>query len=166
MSPRASIERIARSEDRERAIIFFLFFARIEYALKRADFTCKTEKGDAMADWGKYARSVAGLTEKNKEERFRAAVSLLKDEPPKKQIVSSGRLAWSADRYTGPFDLARIFDLLHRVRNNLFHGGKFPEGPEEETSRDQELLDACINITQACLDSDEHLRHCFLEELR
>jgi hypothetical protein len=113
-----------------------------------------------MADWRKYACSVADLVTKNKE-----AVALLQSEPPKKQVVSDGRLAWSADRYTGSFDLARIFDLVRRVRNNLFHGGKFPEGPEADISRDQKLLDAGIVIMQACLDFDEHLRHCFLEDL-
>jgi hypothetical protein len=52
MSPIASIEKIARSEDRARAIVFFLFFARFEYALKRAGFVrTQGAKADAMADW-------------------------------------------------------------------------------------------------------------------
>jgi hypothetical protein len=163
MSPIVAIEQIARSEDRARAIVFFLFFARFEYALKRAGFTSKKE--EAMADWTKYAGSFTNLLTENNEERFKGAIALLQSEPPKKQVVSGGRLAWSADNYTGSFDLARIFVLVCRVRNNLFHGGKFPEGPEADISRDQKLLDAGIVIMQGCLDFDEHLRHYFLEDL-
>jgi hypothetical protein len=163
MSPIALIEKIARSEDRARAIVFFLFFARFEYALKRAGFTSKRE--EAMADWKKYARSVASLLTENNEERFKEAVALLQSEPPKKQFVLGGRLSWRADHDTGSFDLARIFVLVCRVRNNLFHGGKFPEGPEADISRDQKLLDAGIVIMQGCLDFDERLRHSFLEDL-
>jgi hypothetical protein len=51
------------------------------------------------------------------------------------------------------------------VRNNLFHGGKFQKGPEADISRDQELIEAGITITQACLDFDKNLRHWFLEEI-
>jgi hypothetical protein len=71
---------------------------------------------------------------------------------PKKQQVKSGLLVWGPDNYTGAFDLARAFCLVRRVRNNLFHGGKFPEGREEDVSRDQELLNAGIEIMQACQD--------------
>ena len=163
MSPITSIEEIARSEDRARAIVFFLFFARFEYALKRAGFTCKGEV--AMADWTKYARSIASLLTENNEERFKGAVALFQSEPPKKQVVSGGRLSWRADHETGSFDLVRVLLLVCRVRNNLFHGGKFPEGPEADISRDEKLLDAGIAIMQGCLDFDEHLRHCFLEDL-
>ena len=138
MSPIASIEQIARSEDRARAIVFFLFFARFEYALKRVGFFTRG-KGEVKADWQKYAGSVADLVTENNEERFRAAVDLLKSKPPKKQVVSDGRLDWSDDNDTS-FNLARIFVLVRRVRNNLFHGGKFQKGPEADISRDQELL--------------------------
>jgi hypothetical protein len=62
MSPIVAIEQIARSEDRARAIVFFLFFARFEYALKRAGFTSKKE--EAIADWTKYARSFTNLLTK------------------------------------------------------------------------------------------------------
>jgi hypothetical protein len=90
---------------------------------------------------------------------------LLRFTPPMKQFVSDGGLEFRPDRYTGSFDLARIFELVRRVRNNLFHGGKFQNGPEKDASRDQELLDAGITIMQACLDFDTNLRHWFLEGL-
>jgi hypothetical protein len=119
MSPIASIEQIARSEDRARAIVFFLFFARFEYALKRAGFT--QEREEAMADWEKYAHSgVADLVAKNNKELLKAAVDLLQSKPPRKQVVSEGRLDFSADRYMGSFGLARIFVLVCRVANESF----------------------------------------------
>jgi hypothetical protein len=84
MSPIVAIEQILRSEDRARSIVFFLFFARFEYALKRAGFVrTQGAKADALADWTKYARSdVASLLTENNEERFQEAVALLQSEPP------------------------------------------------------------------------------------
>lgn len=164
LSPLQAAERIAKSEDRLRAYIFFLFFSRFEYALKRAGFVGASD--EAKADWEKVARQYPRLLAELTDGRFRAAIDYLRDSPPKKQIVSNGRLAWETDRYTGLFDIGRVLTLVCRIRNNLFHGGKFPEGPEDDTSRDRELLDAGLTVLQACLDADEHLRRYFLEEFR
>lgn len=163
-SPIQAIEAIAKSEDRSRAIVFFLFFARFEYALKRTGFV--TLSADAKANWTEYAQRHSELLERNSEERLGEAVAYLEKVPPKKQIVdSSGYLRWSDDFFTGSCDLARVFTLVRRIRNNLFHGGKFPEGPENDISRDRMLLDAGLVVMQACLDSDERLRTMFLDHL-
>ncbi|MCK9420813.1 MAG: hypothetical protein M0R70_15765 [Nitrospirae bacterium] len=162
-SPLQAIESIAKSKDRARTIIFFLFFSRFEYALKRAGYVTNTE--EAKADWQKYARKNIELLENNKEEPVNKAIALLTNLPPKKQILSKGQLGWSVDHFNGVFGLGRLFTLLCRIRNNLFHGGKFPEGPEEDISRDRDLIDAGITIMQACLDADEMLRQSFVEDL-
>lgn len=162
-SPLQAIESIVNNEDRKPAIVFFLFFARFEYALKRVGFVLRSK--DAKTDWMAFGRLHSDLLEKSKEERLREAVAYLQNSPPKKQIVSRGGLQWMPDCYIGRWDLVRILTLVCRIRNNLFHGGKFPEGPEDDVSRDTKLLDAGVIIMQACLDSDDHLRHFFLEEL-
>src|SRR6266496_5519848 len=139
MSPLKAIEHIAKSDDRARAITFFLFFARFEYALKRAGFVRDPEQ--PKADWDEYARRQSDLLDKNTEVQFRDAVAYLKKSPPKKQVISQhGELGWSDDRFSGPLDLSRVFILVRRVRNNLFHGEKFPIDPEGEFSRDRKLL--------------------------
>ena len=36
--------------------------------------------------------------------------------------------------------------LLKTARNNLFHGGKYPDGPIEEVARDRDVLCAALAI--------------------
>ena len=162
-SPTLAIERIRKSEDRAQAIVFFLFFSRLEYALKRMGFA--GESGEARADWQKYAQEHPDLLGKTKDERLKQAVAHLKESPPKKQIVSNGHLDWADDHFTGIFDLTRVLTLICRIRNNLFHGGKFTCGEELDISRDRKLLDAGLTIMQALLDQDNQLRHLFMEKL-
>lgn len=165
-SPIETISRIARSEKRANAIVFFLFFSRFEYALKREGFARGTGQNadEASADWNKYADKHPELLDQQQSELFISAICNLRKAPPMKQMLDpEKRLTWMADNYTGQFNLARIFVLLCRIRNNLFHGGKFPVGIIGEVSRDCELLDAGITIMQACLDRDTELMHRFLE---
>ena len=162
-SCRQAIEQIAQREDRALAIVFFLFFSRFEYALKRAGFVRGLD--DAQADWAEYGRRHVTLLQADQDDSFRQAVDYLRQSPPKKQVVTNGILAWNADRYTADFDLGRVLTLVCRTRNNLFHGGKFPKGHEPDISRDRHLLEVGLTIMQACLDHDETLRHIFLEAL-
>ena len=162
-TPIKAIEQIATIEDRSRAIVFFLFFSRFEYALKRAGYVAASE--EAKADWNRYARENPAMFEKILASSAGKAAAFLQSAPPKKQVVTDRRLDWKVDNYSAKFDLERLFTLVRRIRNNLFHGGKFPAGPEEELSRDQRLLDAGLAIMQVCLDQDLRLQSYFLEEL-
>lgn len=162
-TPLEAIERIAKSDDRDQAIIFFLFFSRFEYALKRAGFVA--EVGDAKADWTRYAQQRPHLIANARDARFRGAVALLEQQTPKKQVLIDGQLDWRGDRYDGEFTLDRIFTLVRRIRNNLFHGGKFPSGEQSAIERDRNLIRAGIAIMQMCLEDDNQLECLFLEEL-
>ena len=180
----SSIERIAKSTDHERAVVFFLFFARFEYALKEAGFVekrrnrasehCAPHGGDARVrqskdakvNWTKYAAHCSALLANNKQSRFQRAVKYLRKNPPKKQIVSGDRLDMTDDAFAGTWDMDRVLTLVRRIRNNLFHGGKRLVGhPEEAVSRDTELLNAGLAVVEACLDADAHLNSAFLEGL-
>lgn len=74
-------------------------------------------------------------------------------------------LGINKDNFSDAFDLDRLLVLVRRIRNNLFHGGKFPEGPEDDASRDRELLKSDIAVLQACLESDPQLMTSFLQGL-
>jgi len=180
----SSIERIAKSAVHERAIVFFLFFARFEYALKKAGFVekrsnrapkhCTLHGGnarvrqskDAETDWTKYAAHCSAFLANNKQPRFQRAVEYLQKHPPKKQTLSGSRLHWTDDSFTGAWDMDRVLTLVRRVRNNLLHGGKRLVGhPEEAISRDKKLLNAGLTVMEACLDWDTNLKSAFLEEL-
>ena len=48
-------------------------------------------------------------------------------------------------------ELTWLLLMVRTVRNNLFHGGKFPLIPVSEPSRDSTLLHHSITILAACL---------------
>ncbi len=167
-TPSEVISRISRAEDRQDAIQLFLLFSRFEYALKRRGFVSVTHGGQVKPDWDRYARENDWLTNENGLRRpvdsIRDHVEYLLKVPPKKQVVEEQDLTWKPDNHDGPDDLVRVLTLVRRVRNNLFHGGKFPGAPVEEIARDRRLLEASIEILYFCLDADESLYSYFIED--
>jgi hypothetical protein len=127
---------------------FLAVFARYEFALKASGFA---EGDDAKAAWDRYARNIdAGLTQLNSAE-LTAAVDYLLGQPPKKQILVNGKLQWRdapPDVHLPRAEQALL--MVRRVRNNLFHGGKFIPGDE----RDQVLVNHSLVVLQACLPLD------------
>ena len=97
----------------------FFKFARIEYALKASGFH-EGGEGGVRANWDSFAISVDGCIENSPASK--EAAEYLTKNPPKKQILENGSLAWKIV----PECLNRTQNILHcvrRVRNNLFHGG-------------------------------------------
>jgi hypothetical protein len=66
----------------------------------------------------------------------------LRRNPPRKQVLRQGRLAWSDSRDTSLSEIEQLLVDIRRVRNNLFHGGKFPipDAQIEEVARNERLL--------------------------
>lgn len=42
--------------------------------------------------------------------------------------------------------------LLRTVRNNLFHGGKYPDGPVDEIPRNKAILGAALAVLEGCFE--------------
>jgi len=168
-SPIQTIEQLVKSEDYARMIAFYFFFSRFEYALKRAGYYVNAPSGrrspkreiNAEADWPRYGRDKSAFAAKIDP----GVVKLLKDSPPQKQIVSNGCLGWSAALPNADGDFDFLLLLVRRIRNNLFHGEKCPQGAEEDVTRNVALMDAGLSIMQSCLDEDDDLRRRFLENL-
>lgn len=144
-----SIQKIADSEDRHLAWQFFVFFSRFEYALKRTRGYV-TQK--AEPNWDRFA-SDHNDRWPSSARGFGEAVGYFEREPPRKQIVSGGALGWSEPQaYDGREPkLVWLLRVVRTVRNNLFHGGKFPLIPISDPSRDRELLLHAINILTASI---------------
>ena len=160
------IQQIVKSEDRALAYEFFLFFSRFEYALKRAGFVQANREGKVYAaDWKCFTHKMGDLLSTCTDDSFRDAVAYIRSHPPKIQVLLGKRLAWDKDDFANPFDVDRLLELVRRIRNNLFHGGKFPEGPEDDVSRDRKLLRSGITILRACLESSPTLMTPFLQGL-
>jgi len=139
---------------------FFVFFARFEYALKREGMLRGNLK-KAEADWDCYAKRVRHLFEPATSPPMKTSVDYLLENSPQKQIVLGGKLQFAAvNKDVSESKASYILRLVRRVRNNLFHGGKFPEsgGPIAETSRDQSLLHHALTILEECAKADVGLK--------
>lgn len=137
------------------AIQLFKKFARIEYALKAAGF----HKGDGPAEpnWNKFASSVIGVLEN--DPTIAVAIKYMSEKPPKKQVIRDNRLSW--ERPTpNTSKTHEILLCVRRVRNNLFHGGKF-NGHWFAAERSKELFSHSLSILDACLRASPDLKEAF-----
>ena len=133
-------------------------FARFEYALKAAGF--HKGEGTAEPNWRLFAESIPDLFEKPDDIALGEAIRYILDHPPKKQIVADGKLAWSDAAPDTDLQLDRVLIYVRRVRNNLFHGGKF-NGRWFAPQRSELLLRHSLTILRACLDASDTVRQAF-----
>jgi hypothetical protein len=137
------------------AIELFQKFARIEYALKATGF--HKGEGDAKPDWDKFASSVSDVLEK--DTAIAAAIEYMGKKPPKKQVIRNQLLEWG-DPTPNTNKTREVIKCVRRVRNNLFHGGKFNNhwfAPE----RSEKLLSHSLSILEACLRASPDLKKAF-----
>lgn len=150
--------------DKELVAIFFIVFSRFEYALKRTiKYAKKDRYGGAMADWKKFAKNHNSAFKPEQIPELKSAVDYIHTKPPKKQVIREGVLGWEEDvEHNDTSRLEQTLCAVRRVRNNLFHGGKFPMvGPVEDPGRDTILLESCMTILEECLKLDDEVRNNF-----
>jgi len=137
------------------AIQLFWKFARIEYALKATKF--HYGDGDARPNWNKFASSVRGVLEN--DPAIAVAIKYMSEKPPKKQIILNDYLQWE-DVTPNASKTHEILSCVLRVRNNLFHGGKF-NGRWFKPERSKELLLHSLSILDACLLASPRVKEAF-----
>jgi hypothetical protein len=59
--------------------------------------------------------------------------------------------------------LCWLTDMVCTVRNNLFHGGKFPFARIKDPARDPDLLKHSLTILEACLELNPKVKGKFME---
>ncbi len=82
-----------------------------------------------------------------------------------RQVVKEGTLKWEkTTKGCGEHDENYILRLVRSVRNNLFHGGKYPleGGPIEDVARNNCLLQASITVLECCIELSD-LSSIFME---
>jgi hypothetical protein len=131
---------------------FLAVFARFEFALKAAGFVDGDEK-KAEPAWDRYARAIDAAFTHLKGAELRVAVAYLLLQPPKKQIVVQGKIDWLDAPPDGNLPRAeQVLLMVRRVRNNLFHGGKFLAAEAGgDPDRDRLLVDHALMVLRACL---------------
>lgn len=134
---------------------FFRMFSRMEYALKATGYLVPNRR-NAEADWTRFAIAIHKRFEIIDTEQLRKETAFLLREPPKKQTNNNGVVEWDPT----PPDAKNQTDLLlhyvRRIRNNLFHGGKF-NGRWFEPERSGPLIHVGIEILSACLQASEEV---------
>jgi len=140
------------------AVEMFRTFARFEYALKTAGFHCG--EGAAEPNWRAFAQSIPHLFDQSGDPNLKVAVRYILDHPPKKQIVAGGLLSWSDSKPNTDLNSDLVLLYVRRVRNNLFHGGKF-NGRWFEPQRSELLLRHSLTILHACIDVSSELNEAF-----
>lgn len=121
-----------------------------ECALKREGFL-RTDGQAAEPDWRRFGKSIQGRFQEVRLIDFRDAVRTLVKQSPRKQIVRDGMLRWKdIQRTKRESEEEFVLHLVKTVRNNLFHGGKYPDGPIAEVARDKRILVAALKVLDGC----------------
>jgi hypothetical protein len=122
-------------------------------------------RSDAQPNWDRYASRHEAKFDPTAAPSLAAAVEYFRTSPPRKQLQEHQQLTWSAPiKHDGHEPLLRwLLGVVRVVRNNLFHGGKFPMLPVSDPSRDRDLMAHAIVVLAACLEFDKSVRRSFYD---
>jgi len=147
--------------NRDLVLGFFLKFSRFEFALKLAGYA-RGNITRVEPDWIRFAATIKGIFNKNHNPRLAQACEYFLSNPPNQQVRVGGSLGWStqppANANTEP---ELLIALVKRVRNNLFHGGKYNAQMHEETARSERLLSGSLLILEECLRVSPRVKHAY-----
>ncbi|EGW98081.1 hypothetical protein ECSTECEH250_0538 [Escherichia coli STEC_EH250] len=107
-----------------------------------------------------YAMAVTHVFESPEDPELKAAIEYFLNFPPKKQVVNDGVLAWDQTPIEEKIIAKKILILIRRVRNNLFHGGKF-NGEWFEPERSEALMRNALIILRACGESHHEVSKAY-----
>ena len=131
---------------------FFFVFSRLEYALKISGHL-SDDSIEPVINWREFARSVEHVFSEPPTPDFAEAIEYLTTRPPRKQIVRKRQIAWSDSTPQTDILADLILIYVRRVRNNLFHGGKFRQHRLDYQERTPELLRRSLLVIDTCLDA-------------
>lgn len=139
--------------DRELVLEFFWKFSVFECALKREGFLQAGRNDAAQPDWSEVGKPIRGRFGEVRANGFQGALCTLIGGSPRRQIVRNGQLGWQPiQRQGGESEEEFALRLVKTARNNLFHGGKYPDGPVEEVARDKAILRAVLGVLEGCYE--------------
>ncbi len=146
--------------DRDLLLEFFLVFARAEFALKNSGYAKASKYDDASPDWDSFAKAIEKLFKKERTNELKSAVEYILLNPPMKQVLKNNSLMWDSTSPNGT-ETEVLFLLVRRIRNNLFHGGKYNVMPFEDTDRTTRLLTGALLIIYEGLSLLPNVQHTY-----
>jgi hypothetical protein len=146
------IERVALpAEHRDLVCQFLLVFSRFEAALKTATYA-RQDGERLVVEWRRFAREAGAAAVVPI-----GGVDVLVNNPPGRQTIIDNRLQFVAEQQAAEVTAEWLLEMVYRVRNNLFHGGKWPPQPE----RDGALLRASLAALAFFLDLSPRVREAY-----
>ena len=152
--------------EKDLVIGFSILFSRLEYSLKRTFDYALGNENEVQANWDKFASDHNGSFNPHRTKQLSEAVACLVKNPPCKQVLKNGVLDWKPMESQNAPPLIELICSVRMVRNNLFHGGKFPipTGSVDDVGRNVKLLQSSITILQECLLLNDGIRGFFYEK--
>jgi len=142
----------------ELASELFHVFSRTEYSLKAASFN--NGDGAAEANWRKFALAVENLISNPNSQQLKDAIDFILNKPPKKQVIRNGVIEWEKSEPTTDSQADKLLIYVRRVRNNLFHGGKF-NGHWFAPERSEALIRSSLVILTSCVEFESNVRSAY-----
>jgi hypothetical protein len=126
--------------DQALVLEFFMKFSRFEFALKLTGFARGNENYVEPA-WRRFMQHISNSFDKNHTRELEKACEYFLVNPPHQQVLIGNTLGWNRNIPNNTnSEPELIIELVKRVRNNLFHDGKYNAEIHEETARSEELL--------------------------
>lgn len=146
---------------------FFHLFGMFEYALKANGYCtpdCPNEYVRS-ANWDKFFSENRSLLESLDTQNFttQEAITYILGSPPKQQFLNENKeLVWEDHIYAETMrDFQKIYLYIKRVRNNLFHGGKYRGCYFEAPERSRDLITYSTIILGHVIENHSGLKNAF-----
>lgn len=138
------------------AFRFFKLFAQLEYAMKAIGYVEAGRHDQATPDWTRFVNERGTAVMEMQSGPVVAARDYLLAHPPKRQVFNGGVLEWAA---VPPDDISpqALFGHVRRIRNNLYHGGKF-NGRWLEPDRSELLLNHGLAVLEAVRETNHDVQ--------
>ena len=135
-----------------------LVFSRYEYAIKRMPqrFVQRRRDGSIEVDWDTYANTQL-TTAFYVKVRDEGIAPTFFSAPPGREVVGNNAIEWR-NTSPPPATVQDLIGMVCRVRNNVFHGGKYVG---ENRTRQAGLPREATAILLAAVEHDPQLRGYF-----
>jgi hypothetical protein len=153
-----------RNSSKDLVFKFFITFARFECALKNSKTFAIMQGKNCIADWNGFVNTISEFNSSANPE-LKTACTYILDNPPKKQNIINKTLKWKDCKIDGGTEIQKLNQYIRRIRNNLFHGGKFNNDNIPELSRNSILMTSALVILNNWLELHQEVRGLFLAEI-
>ena len=145
----------------ELAFELLAVFSRFEYALKSTKYA-HGGNNRVYAWWDKFANDIDSRFYPSADHELEEAVTYLLTSPPRKQVLKVKKVVFS-DAPPDPKQkqTKQVLNMVRRVRNNLFHGGKYLPLGEVKKGRNELLVKYALRVLKACVVLQNDVRKSF-----